>query len=59
MYCCTPKKLYNYIGVSPYPPPACSIHMDDATTATVQQRQRAHHIPAIGGDEYIPFVRAH
>ncbi len=27
-------------GVSPQPPPVCSIHLDDATAATGQRRQR-------------------
>ncbi|KAG1925583.1 sugar phosphate exchanger [Pimephales promelas] len=31
------------------PPPVYSIHLDDATAATVQRRQWAHHTPAIGG----------
>ncbi len=31
-------------GVSPHPPPVCSIHLDDATAAIV--RQNAHHTPA-------------
>ncbi len=31
-------------GVSPRPPPVCSIHLDDATAAIV--RQTAHHTPA-------------
>ncbi len=30
-------------GVSPQPPPVCSIHLDDATAATGQRRQCAHH----------------
>ncbi len=38
MYCCTPKALYNHVGggggVSPQPPPVCSIHLDYATAAT-------------------------
>ncbi len=36
-------------GVSPQPPPVCSIHLDDATAATGQRRQCAHHTPAAGG----------
>ncbi len=31
-------------GVSPHPPPVCSIHLDDATAALVHQN--AHHTPA-------------
>ncbi len=31
-------------GVSPHPPPVCSIHLDDATAAIV--RQNVHHTPA-------------
>ncbi len=38
-------------GVSPQPPPVCSIHLDDETAATGQRRQCAHHTPATGGDE--------
>ncbi len=38
-------------GVSPQPPPVCSIHLDDATAATGQQRHCAHHTPATGGEE--------
>ncbi len=51
---CTPKALHNHVGgggVSPQPPPVCSIHLDDATAATGQRRQCAHHTPATGGDE--------
>ncbi len=38
-------------GVSPQPPPVCSIHLDDVTAATGQRRQYAHHTPATGGEE--------
>ncbi len=38
-------------GVSPQPSPVCRIHLDDATAATVQRRQCAHHTPATGGEE--------
>ncbi len=38
-------------GVSPQPPPVCSIHLDDATAATGQRRQCAHHTPATGEEE--------
>ncbi len=38
-------------GVSPQPPPVCSIHLDDATAATDQWRQCAYHTPATGGEE--------
>ncbi len=52
VYCCTPKALYNHVGgVSPQPPPVCSINLDDATAATGQRRQYAHHTPATGGEE--------
>ncbi len=53
VYCCTPKALYNHGGggVSPQPPPVCSIHLDDATAATGQQRQCAHHTPATGEEQ--------
>ncbi len=40
-----------YEGVSLQPPPVCSIHLDDATAATAQRRQCAHHTPATGGEE--------
>ncbi len=40
-------------GVSPQPPPVCSIHLDDATAATGQRRQCAHHTPATGGEERV------
>ncbi len=36
---------------SPQPPPVCSIHLDDATAATGQRRQCAHHTPATDGEE--------
>ncbi len=55
VYCCTPKALYNHVGggggVSPQPPPVCSIHLDDAAAAIGQRRQCAHHTPATGGEE--------
>ncbi len=55
MYCCTPKALYSHEGggggVSPQTAPVCSIHLDDATAATGQRRQCAHHTPATGGEE--------
>jgi len=38
------KALYIVRGLSPRPPPMCSIHLDDATAAIV--RQNAHHTPA-------------
>ncbi len=38
-------------GVSPQPPPVSSIHLDDATAATEQRHQCAHHTPATGGEE--------
>ncbi len=37
--------------VSPQPPPVYSIHLDDATAATGQRHQCAHHTPATGGEE--------
>ncbi len=54
VYCHTPKALYNHVGgggVSPQPPPVCSIHLDDVTAATGQRRQCAHHTPDTGGEE--------
>ncbi len=38
-------------GVSPQPPPVCSIHLDDVMSATGQRCQCAHHTPATGGEE--------
>ncbi len=38
-------------GVSPQPPPVCSIHLDDATAATGKRCQCAHHTPDTGGEE--------
>ncbi len=46
-----PKHFTIMWGVSPQPPPVCSIHLDDATADTGQQRQCAHHTPATGGEE--------
>ncbi len=46
-----PKRFTIMWGVSPQPPPVCSIHLDDATAATAQRRQCAHHTPATGGEE--------
>ncbi len=40
-------------GVSPQPPAVCSIHLDDATAATGQRYQCAHHTPATGGEERV------
>ncbi len=40
-------------GVSPQLPPVCSIHLYDATVATGQRRQCAHHTPATGGEERV------
>ncbi len=47
----TQSALQSCGGVSPQPPPVCSIHLDDATAATGQRRQCAHHTPATGGEE--------
>ncbi len=46
-----PKRFTIMWGVSPQPPPVCSIHLDDATAATGQRRQYTHHTPATGGEE--------
>ncbi len=46
-----PKRFTIMWGVTPQPPPVCSIHLDDATAATGQRRQCAHHTPATGGEE--------
>ncbi len=54
LYCVwlyTQSALQSCGGVSPQPPPVCSIHLDDATAATGQQRQCAHHTPDTGGEE--------
>ncbi len=54
LYCVllyTQSALQSYMGISPQPPPVCSIHLDDATAATAQRRQCAHHTPATGGEE--------
>ncbi len=44
-------KIMWWGGVSPQPPPVCSIHLDDATAATGQRHQCAHHTPSTGGEE--------
>ncbi len=46
-----PKRFTIMGGISPQPPPVCSIHLDDVTAATGQRRQCAHHTPATGGEE--------
>ncbi len=54
LYCAllyTQSALQSCGGVSPQPPTVCSIHLDDATAATGQRRQYAHHTPATGGEE--------
>ncbi len=38
-------------GLSSQPPPVYSIHLDEATAATGQRHQCAHHTPATGGVE--------
>ncbi len=38
-----PKRFTIMWGVTPQPPPVCSIHLDDATAATGQRCQYAHH----------------
>ncbi len=48
-----PKRFTIMWGVTPQPPPVCSIHLDDATAATGQRRQCAHHTPATGGEERV------
>ncbi len=58
LYCCTPKALYNNVGVSPQQPPVCSIHLDDATAATGQltthqlqvERRESHRANQVDGD---------
>ncbi len=39
-----PKRFTIMWGVSPQPTPVCSIHLDDATAATVQRRQQMSHL---------------
>ncbi len=54
LYCVllyTQSALQSRGGVSPQPPPVCSIHLNDATAATEQRHQCAHHTPATGGEE--------
>ncbi len=54
LYCVllyTQSTLQSCGGVSPQPPSVCSIDLDDATAATGQWRQCAHHTPATGGEE--------
>ncbi len=46
-----PKRFTIMWGVSPQPPPVCSIHLDDTTAATGQRHQCTHHTPATGGEE--------
>ncbi len=64
MYCCAPKVLHSHVcvcvcvcvgggGGQPQQPPVCSIHLNDATAATGQWRQCAHHTPATGGEERV------
>ncbi len=47
----TQSALQSCGGISPQPPPVCSIHLDDATVATGQRHQCAYHTPATGGEE--------
>ncbi len=54
-----PKRFTIMWGVSPQPPPVCSIHLDDATAATGQWRPCAHHTPATGGEESQSSVCTH
>ncbi len=44
-------------GVSPQPPPVCSIHLDESTAATGQRRQCTHHTPGTGGEEREDIIR--
>ncbi len=46
-----PKRFTIMWGVSPQPPPVCSIHLDDAMAAAGQRRQCAHRTPATSGEE--------
>ncbi len=41
-FLCTQSALHSK-GLYPHPPPTCSIHLDDATAAILQQN--AHHTP--------------
>ncbi len=50
--------LHSKGGISPHPPPVCSIHLDDVTAAIV--RQNAHHTPAYwwrGDNQCMGIVR--
>ncbi len=47
----TQSALQSWGGVSPQPPPLCSMLLDDAMAATGQRHQCAHHTPATGGEE--------
>ncbi len=47
----TQSALQSCGGVSPQPPPVCSIHLDDAMAATGQRCQCARHTPATDGEE--------
>ncbi len=54
VYCCTPKMLHNHVGgggliLNHHQCAASSL--DDATAATGQWRQCAHHTPATGGEK--------
>ncbi len=53
-----PKGFTTMWGVSPQQPPVYSIHLDDATTATAQRHQCAHHTPATGGEERESFSQS-
>ncbi len=56
LYCVllyTQSALQSWGGVSPQPPPVCSIHLDDAMAATGQQHQCTHHTPATGGEDRV------
>ncbi len=48
-----PKRFTIIWGGLSQPPPVCSIHLDDATAATAQRRQCAHHTPATGRGERV------
>ncbi len=48
-----PKRFTIMWGGTLLTPPVCCIHMDDATAATGQRHQCAHHTPATGGEKRV------
>ncbi len=52
-------KSFTIMGVSPQPPPVCSIHLDDATAVTGQRRQYTHHTPSTGVSSLYCYPQSH